>query len=454
MNVVLINPATEEVLRECAVLDAASVEQRLQRAERAFVVWRQTDLPSRLEAVSRFEAALRASRTELAEAITREMGKVLKESLGEVDKCLASCHQLRENFPIWLAERQYALPSGHSVHLRPLGLILGIMPWNFPLWQVARFALPALLCGNTVLLKHAPNTWGVAEMIERLFNAAFPEGAYINLAIEVPWVERLIADPRVRGVSLTGSRQAGVSVARLAGQNLKKCVLELGGADAYVVLDDADMDLAADVCARSRLQNAGQTCIAAKRFIVTAKNAKAFTESLRARLAAMKVGDPADPSSQLGPLARRDLRDGLAKQVEQSMAQGSRREILAQGPSARGYYYPITLLTGVRPGQVAFDEELFGPVAAVIEAADEGQALALANQSRYGLGGALFSRDVEWARRLAIDEFESGMVWINDFVRAEVTVPFGGVKDSGLGRELGREGCFEITNVKTVFAKG
>jgi succinate-semialdehyde dehydrogenase/glutarate-semialdehyde dehydrogenase len=384
--------------------------------------------------------------------ITSEMGKVRKDAVAEVVKCVASCKSLRENFPKWKSERDYSLSSGYSVHHEPLGVLLGIMPWNFPLWQVVRFAIPALMCGNTILLKHAPSTWGTAEFLGDLFKQAFPEGAYVNLKIDVPVAGRLIADTRVRGVSLTGSRGAGSSVGEIAGKHLKKCVLELGGSDAYVVLDDADLDLAADVCAKGRMVNAGQSCVAAKRFIVTKKNANEFTERFRAKLADVKWGDPELPSSQIGPMARKDLRDQLAEQVKASVAKGARVALGGEVPKQSAYYYPPSLLTQVQPGQVAFDEELFGPVAALIEADDEAQAFRLANMSRYGLGGAVFSKDVERAKRAAIREMEAGMVFVNDFVKSDAMVPFGGVKDSGIGRELGREGVFEFTNTNLVKA--
>lgn len=444
----LVNPATEGVLREMEPLTEAEVETALAESVEAFRAWRPLSLESRLECLRDFEGALHAAREILAAAITAEMGKTLKEAHAEVDKCVESLAALRTNFTAWKATHEYRLESGHEVLLRPLGPLLGIMPWNFPVWQVIRFAAPAILNGNTVLLKHAPNTWGVAEFVGELFRQAFPYGVYQNLNVDVPLVEKLIADPRLRGVSLTGSRRAGESVGALAGRSLKKCVLELGGSDAYVLLDDADLELAARTCAAGRLVNAGQSCVAAKRFIVTKKNAAAFTELFRAELAKAKWGDPTSGQTQIGPLARKDLRDQLAEQVQQSVRQGARVALGGAIPAQTGYYYPPTLLIDVRPGQVAFDDELFGPVAALIEARDENEAIALANRSRYGLGGGIFSRDVERARRIAADEFEAGMVFVNEHVKSGALVPFGGIKDSGLGRELGREGAFEFTNVK------
>jgi succinate-semialdehyde dehydrogenase/glutarate-semialdehyde dehydrogenase len=389
----------------------------------------------------------------MAEKMTQEMGKLLKEATGEVDKCVASCKFIREHFEQWKSERESDLHNGFSVHLQPLGPLVGIMPWNFPLWQVVRFAVPAILCGNTILLKHAPSTWGVAELIEDLFRQSLPDSVYLNLQVDVDAIEPLIADRRVQGVSLTGSVRAGRSVGRAAGEHLKKCVLELGGSDAYVILEDADVETAAKTCATSRLINAGQSCVSAKRFIVTKKNAAAFTEVFRAELAKANWGDPMKASTTLAPLARKDLRDGLADQVQRSIKAGAKVALGGSAPKQPGFFYEATVLTDVQPGQPAFDEELFGPVGAVITATDDKQAMALANRSPYGLGGAVFSRDVEKAKRLAIQELECGMAFVNDFVKSDAQVPFGGIKDSGVGRELGREGCFEFSNVKTVFAK-
>lgn len=293
----------------------------------------------------------------------------------------------------------------------------------------------------------------MAEFIETLFKQAFPDRLFINLKVDVPVIGKLISNRVVRAVSLTGSRRAGMAVGAQAGAALKKCVLELGGSDAYVVLDDADVEYAAQVCVAARLQNAGQSCVAAKRFIVTKKNLHTFSSAMESLMSAKKTGDPMQSSTDLGPMARRDLREELHKQVLRSVEAGARLELGGSVPTDPGFFYPPTLLCGVLPGQAAFDEELFGPVAAVIEAKDETQAIMLANKSRYGLGGAIFSRDVEKARELATTEVDAGMVFVNDFVRSTAGAPFGGVKESGLGRELGKEGCFEFTNIKTIYVK-
>ncbi len=448
-----INPATGEVLRDFEVRGGDWLEKSVAASTLAYALWSRQELEGRLRAVEKFEAVLKGEREALARLMTLEMGKPIKQSLSEVDKCLLSSKILRENYPIWLREREYAVATGHSVHCVPLGPILGIMPWNFPLWQVVRFAIPTLLGGNTILLKHAPNTWGSAEKIEEIFSAAFPSGVFVNLPIEVALVEKLIADPRVRGVSLTGSTRAGRSVGELCGLHLKKCVLELGGSDAYVVLEDADVELAAQVCAEARLVNGGQSCVAAKRFIVHQKIVGEFTEKMVARMGQKTMGDPMKMETDIGPLARLDLRDGLADQVNRSLARGARKRLGAETPSGPGFFYPPSVLAAVLPGQPAFDDELFGPVAAVIEASSDREAIQLANQSKYGLGGAIFSRDFERAKALAMGEMEAGMVFINDFVKSDALVPFGGIKDSGLGRELGREGSFEFINPKLIYVR-
>ena len=447
-----LNPATEQTLREFSYLNSAEIERALSGAHAAYTEWSRRSLVARIACVEKFELALVDARTALAELMTAEMGKTLKESFSEIDKCIASCKTLRTQYPQWREELAYNLNNGYRVSREPMGVLLGIMPWNFPLWQVLRFAIPALLSGNTILLKHAPATWGSAELIGELFARAVPPGCYQNLRIGVDAVARLLADARVVGVSLTGSRAAGKSVGELAGRHLKKAVLELGGSDAYVILDDADVELAAKTCVTSRLLNAGQSCVAGKRFIVTRKNSAAFTEAMRTGLLAKKLGDPTLQTTDIGPLARRDLRDQLHNQVEKSVAAGARLLLGGMVPAQQGFYYPPTLLANVKPGQPAFDGELFGPVAAIIEAKDEAEAIRLANQSIYGLGGGIFSRDIERALKIATSELEAGMVFVNDFVKSDALVPFGGVKDSGLGRELGREGSFEFTYVKTIFA--
>jgi succinate-semialdehyde dehydrogenase/glutarate-semialdehyde dehydrogenase len=449
MSVRLVDPSSGQFIRSIPFHDDSEIEKTLAASSQAFNVWRRCRLQERLNVVATFEAAMATRREELARQISLEMGKVLREALAEVDKSITSCAQLRQLYPKWKSEREYC-EGDYAVTYEALGPVLAIMPWNFPVWQVIRFAIPALMGGNSVILKHAPNTWGVAEMLTNIFAGVFPAGVFMNLFIDVDRIPKLVADSRLRGVSLTGSRRAGSRVGALAGEHLKKCVLELGGSDAYVILDDADIEQAAEICVQGRMVNAGQSCVAAKRFIVTQRNAKLFTEAVIERMRAVQWGAAMDPRSGVGPLARQDLRDGLHGQVEKSREHGARCVLGGVIPETPGFYYPPSVLTDVQPGHVAFDEELFGPVASIVTAGNEDEAVDLANLSRYGLGGAVFSRDVDRARRIAREKFESGMVFVNDFVRSDARVPFGGVKDSGLGRELGREGCFEFCNVKTV----
>lgn len=447
---VTVNPATGEFLREYQVQTADWLELRVTKSNLTFKDWSLRPLTVRLGALQRLEMGLKRERESLARSMAIEMGKPLAQGLAEVDKSAHTLNVLREQYPKWLQAKEYKTKVGHSVHCSPLGPLLGIMPWNFPLWQVIRFAVPALLNGNTILLKHAPNTWGTAELIEDLFAEAFPENAYIHIPIDHALAARVIADMRIRGVSLTGSKAAGQVVGELCGRHLKPVVLELGGSDAYVVLDDADVDLASEICVAARLQNTGQSCIAGKRFIVHRAKVKEFTEKMIAKMSEKKSGDPLLPGVDLGPMARIDLRDQLHDQVTRSLKAGAELKLGGQIPKGPGAFYPATVLTKVAPGMSAFDEELFGPVAAIIEAGSDKEAIRLANQSEYGLGGAIFSRDVERARKLALDDFDCGMVAINDYVRSDVLAPFGGIKNSGLGRELGPEGCFAFVNIKTI----
>jgi succinate-semialdehyde dehydrogenase/glutarate-semialdehyde dehydrogenase len=341
-----------------------------------------------------------------------------------------------------------------QVVFRPLGLVLAIMPWNFPLWQVVRAAAPALLAGNGVLLKHAENVQGCATALEELFLAAgAPQGVLVNLPVAVARVPALIRDRRVAAVTLTGSTRAGRAVAALAGAALKKCVLELGGSDPYVVLADADLALAARACVAARLVNGGQSCIAAKRFVVVEPARAEFTERVVAEMRAKTMGDPRG-AVDLGPLARADLREALHDQVRASVARGARCLLGGELPDGPGFFYPPTVLDGVAPGQPAYAQELFGPAAAILAARDEAHALALANDTPFGLGAAVFTRDVERGLRLAREALDAGSVFVNDFVRSDPRLPFGGIKDSGYGRELGAFGLREFVNVKTIAAPG
>jgi len=384
--------------------------------------------------------------------MAQEVGKPITAGRAEVQKSAWVVEYYAEHAERFLAPEPIETGAGRSyVSYEALGPILGIMPWNFPFWQVFRFAAPTLMAGNTGLLKHAPNVCGCAAAIEELMvDAGFPVGVFPSLFADLEQTHRVIADRRIRAVSLTGSVRAGSAVAEAAGRALKKVVLELGGSDPYLVLSDADLSLAADACAKSRLVNSGQSCIAAKRVLVVREHFEAFCEAFEERMSAAKVGDPMDPATEVGPMARVDLRDNLHGQIEASLAAGARARIGGACPVGAGAWYPVTILDGVRPGMPAFEEELFGPAAAVVAVEDEKEAIALANQNRYGLGGAVFTRDEARGEEIARRELEVGAAFVNDFVRSDPRLPFGGVGDSGYGRELGPHGIREFTNVKVV----
>ncbi|ACB77517.1 NAD-dependent succinate-semialdehyde dehydrogenase [Opitutus terrae] len=444
------NPATGQRIARRPSHSRAQAFAIVARAERAAQPWRSTALAERARTLRAVGRELRRRRDDLAALLTAEVGKPIRQSRAEIEKCAAGCEYfaahaaraLRPQHPI-------GAPRHARVVFEPLGIVLGIMPWNFPFWQTFRAAAPALMAGNVLLFKPAPSTAGCALAIEAVFDAVAPKGLLRTLLVETDAVATLIADARVRGVTLTGSTRAGRAVAALAGGAMKPGVFELGGSDAYLVLDDADLDHAAAVCAQARLVNSGQSCIAAKRFIVLAAVRGEFERRFVAHMTAAKVGDPTDPATDVGPLARADLCDQLHRQVKRSVQRGA-RVLLGGAPApGAGFYYEPTVLSRVRPGMPAFDEELFGPVAAVISARDETEAIALANRSIYGLGAAVFTRDRRRARRIA-EQLEAGFIVTNDFVRSDPTLPFGGVKQSGYGRELGDWGVTSFVNVKTV----
>jgi succinate-semialdehyde dehydrogenase/glutarate-semialdehyde dehydrogenase len=446
----LINPATEEVISHIEGHNSQQVEEILQKAHEAFSLWRASTFKQRGEIVHTVALLMKRNKEVLARQISDEMGKTLTEAIAEIEKCAGACGYYAQVAEKMLAPRDIPTDFKKSyVTPQPLGVVLGILPWNFPFWQFFRFAAPTLMAGNTIVFKHALSTLGCGETIAQLFEQAGGENLVSHLKIDVEHIPPLIADRRVRGVSLTGSTRAGRSVGQLAGQHLKPVVLELGGSDAYVILDDADLKLAADRCVQGRFLNAGQSCVSAKRFIVTAKNAAEFEGLLKERIQKLKFGD-ASEKVDIGPMARRDLRDQLHQQVVRAQQQGLRVVLGGEIPSRLGFFYPPTLLVGAKPGTVPFDEELFGPVATLAIAEEEGQALTWANESSYGLGSAIFTRDLDRAEALAAQHFEAGMCFINDFVRSDSHLPFGGVKDSGLGRELSYEGLHSFTNAKTI----
>ena len=451
-----VNPATGAALATYDLLDAEATEAALARAADAFARHRATPLAERADGLRRVADALERDARAHAERMTREMGKPVAQAEAEARKCAAVCRYYADRAAAFLADepRPGALEAGARrafVAYEPLGPVLAVMPWNFPYWQVFRFAAPAVVAGNVGLLKHAKNVLGCGEAIAALFReAGFEAGAFQHLPIATDAVEGVVRDRRVRAATLTGSEGAGRAVATAAADALKKTVLELGGSDAFVVLADADLDAAVRTAVEARTQNNGQSCIAAKRFIVEAPVAEAFTRRFTDAMAALRVGDPLDEANDLGPLAREDLRREVHDQVERAVAGGA--ELLTGGrvPDGPGFYYPPTVLANVTEGSVAFDEEIFGPVAAVVTAADADDAVRLANATRFGLGGAVFTADRARGERVA-RALECGSAFVNAMVRSHPDVPFGGVKDSGYGRELAHHGLHEFVNAKTIW---
>lgn len=450
-----IDPSTQETLRQYDDLSPNQIEAKLEAAHAAFDSWRQVAVAQRSDVVRRFGAELRRRKPELARLMAMEMGKPLVEGEAEIEKCAWVCEYYSSAGESFLADRESLSDATRSyVTYQPLGIILAIMPWNFPFWQVLRFAAPTLMAGNVVLLKHAPNVTGCAMAIREIIHAAEPERPLLDvLLIQPTAIESVIADSRVTGVTLTGSTTAGRAVASLAGVHLKKTVLELGGSDPSVILEDADIELAAESCVTSRLINTGQSCIAAKRFVVVRPVRKEFEERVVTKMQAATYGNPLEGPYRIGPLARRDLRDHLHQQVQRSCDAGA--NVLCGGrlPEGRGFFYPPTVLSGVRKGMPAYDEETFGPVAAIIEAENENDAVQIANDSSYGLGASIYSRDADRAEWLAKTRLEAGSCFVNTFVKSDPRLPFGGIKNSGYGRELGMFGIHEFVNIKTVYRR-
>lgn len=450
-----INPATGETVAEYPPTTTADMRAALRAADKAWQSWRRTTFPERARLMAVAGRLLRDRAHRYGRLMALEMGKPIAGGRAEAEKCATACDYYAENAERFLADEMIATDASRSyVHHEPIGAVLAIMPWNFPFWQVLRFAAPTLMAGNVALLKHAANVPGCGIAIEELFrDAGFPPGVFQNLLIDHVQLRAAIRHPAVRAVTLTGSTAAGRAIAKQAGDRLKKTVLELGGSDPYLILEDADLELAVEACVTSRLINSGQSCIAAKRFVVVDAVRTDFEERFVARMARAKMGDPLDELNVVGPQARRDLRDTLHAQVEQSTAKGARCLVGGAIPSGPGAFYPPTVLTDVAKGMAAHDEELFGPVAAIIPVRNERAAIKVANDTSFGLGAAVFTRDVARGERIAAQELAAGSCFVNTFVRSDTRLPFGGIKESGYGRELSRHGIHEFVNVKTVYVK-
>ena len=454
MPFISLNPANNQVIQSHNSWDVDLLNSTLAKAHSAQQNWAQTPFTSRAEILRKAATLLRRQLEQYATLITLEMGKPLREARAEVEKCAGACDFYAEQAEDFLHDEPIPSDAGKSyVAHYPLGVVLAVMPWNFPFWQVFRAAAPALMAGNAVALKHAPNVPQCALAIAETFrDSGLPEGLFANLMIEVEHVAGVIASPHIHAVTLTGSEAAGRKVAATAGQHLKKCVLELGGSDPFIVLHDADLDLAVDMAVASRYLNCGQSCIAAKRFILVPQIADEFLHRLKTRVEALKLGDPMDDATQIGPMARLDLRDNLHRQITESIAQGAIAVTGCKPVEREGFFYQPSILDRVTAEVCAYHEELFGPVAIVIRAANEEDALNIANETRFGLGSSIWSKDLARAEQLAT-HIQAGCTFINGMVKSDPRLPFGGIKSSGYGRELSRLGIHEFVNAKTVWIR-
>ncbi len=452
MSIQSINPATGEILETFELFSPAQIDEALAAAHTAFQAWRETNFAERSALFRRLAVYLRAHKTELGHLASLEMGKPIAEGEAEAEKCAWNCEYYAENAERFLADETISTNATDSyVSYLPLGVVLALMPWNYPFWQVFRFAAPALMAGNTAVLKHASNVSRCALEMERIFReCGFPEGVFRTVLVPGKETAKLIADPRIAAVTLTGSEEAGVAVASTSGRYLKKHVLELGGSDAFIVLEDADLEAAAQTAVRARFQNNGQSCIAAKRFIVVASVAEEFERIFVEEAAKLRIGDPLHYETQIGPVARADLRDELDHQVQATVQMGGRVLLGGKPVPGKGSYYEPTIVTDVTPEMPMFREETFGPAAAVIHARDTEHALELANSSQFGLGGNLWTRNIELGRKLA-RRLESGATFLNGMTASDPRLPFGGVKHSGYGRELSILGIREFVNVQAVW---
>ncbi len=452
MTLKSINPATGELIAQYQEMSPEETAAAVDAAHRAFLEWRRVGFAERAGPMRKAGILLRERARDYGRLMAEEMGKPISGGIAEAEKCASACDYFAEHAASFLAPEPIPIDGAKSfVAFQPLGVVLAVMPWNFPFWQVFRFVAPGLMAGNAGVLKHASNVQGCAKAIEDLLReAGFPQDLFRTLMIGSRAVEAVIEHPGISAVTLTGSEPAGRAVARKAGQMLKKTVLELGGSDPYIILEDADVEKAAEISAKARLVNSGQSCIAGKRFIVVEPLRERFEALFTEKMKAAKVGDPLDEKTEIGPMARHDLRDDLHGQVEDSVGKGAR--VLCGGtlPDGPGAFYPPTVLTDVRKGMAAYGEEMFGPVAAIIAARDEAHAIELANDSSFGLGAGIITSDLARGEKLAAELVEAGAVFVNGAVASNVKLPFGGIKNSGYGRELSHYGIKEFVNIKTV----
>lgn len=447
-----INPATGKKIADHEVIAEEAALEAVSEMHKAFLDWKLLPATRRASHIAKLAEIIRAKKTELSELMSLEMGKTLNEGLQEIDLCAGICEYTAEHGPDFLQDEQRQLDSGRAlITYQPTGIILGIQPWNFPLYQAIRYTVPNLVAGNAVILKHAENVWGTGDFIEKMvLEAGVPKNVFRHLKMSHQTSSTLIAHELVRGVTFTGSSSTGKEIAAEAAKSLKKTVLELGSNDAYLVLSDADVETAVEVGVLGRINNCGQTCVAAKRFVIVKDKYEAFESAYLEAMKKIRYGDPLDGEPDIGPMARADLRDSLHKQVRESIEKGAVCRLGGEVPDGNGFFYPPTVLTNVEPGMPAYEEELFGPVASLIKAKDDEDAMRIANDSRFGLGGGIFSGNPERAIELARKRFDTGMVNINGYHLAQPNLPFGGVKDSGYGREHGGFGIREFVNVKSI----
>ncbi|HSE42862.1 MAG TPA: NAD-dependent succinate-semialdehyde dehydrogenase [Acidobacteriota bacterium] len=454
MAIEVVNPATNEVIHTYDEMTWEQIESILNKAQKTFEQWKETPFAQRSKKMKTASKLLNDKKEQYARLMADEMGKPLAQGRAEVEKCTWCCDFYADNAEKFLSPEMVETDASRSyVTFNPLGVVLAVMPWNFPFWQVFRFAAPGLMAGNAGILKHASNVPGCALAIEEIFrNAEFPENLFRTVLVNNQVVARIIEHQHVKAVTLTGSTPAGQSVASKAGSVLKKTVLELGGSDPYIILKDADLESAVNTCVLSRLINGGQSCIAAKRFIVVNEVRQSFEDMFVEKMKSKKMGNPLE-NVDLGPQARMDLRNALHRQVVISIEKGARLLLGGQIPELDGAYYPPTVLTDVKKGMPAYDDELFGPVAAIIPVEDEEEAIRVANDSVFGLGAAVFTRDIKRGENIAAEKLEAGACFVNAFVKSDPRLPFGGIKESGYGRELSVYGIREFVNIKTVFIK-
>ncbi len=450
-----VNPMNGEVIKEYTKYSNEKISLLIDQCHDAFLTWRKSDFSKRSSVLLNVKDNLLKNKSQLADLMAQEMGKPLSEGVSEIEKCAWVCEYYAENSKQFLAPKSVETDYSKSeIHFSPIGTVLAVMPWNYPFWQVFRFLAPAIMAGNSALLKHASNVSGCALEIERILEeSGIPKFTFVTLLADKEQIKEVVGNPKVRAVTLTGSTVAGKSVAETAGSYLKKTVLELGGSDGYIILDDANIVEAAKLCAKSRLLNNGQSCISAKRFIVMSTIYDAFLIELKKEMESKIMGDPKESSTDLGPMARTDLRDELHLQVKESIGKGAKCLLGGEIPEKMGAFYPPTILADVSREMPAYSEELFGPVASVIRVNSIDEAISVANDTSFGLGSAIFTQNTSLALEIATSKIDAGACFINDFVKSDPRLPFGGVKESGYGRELAHFGIHEFVNVKTICIK-